>query len=155
MIEMPTPPPPNCGKRLLPHLVDERAASGHERAFASIPRTKSARDGYIDISYATLANAVNRLALWILEHVGSPRRPCETLVYLAPSDLRYQIIALAAAKTGFIVSSSVAKLSCITANDCRCSLFRRATAPKPSLRCWNSLAQPSFLWMKRHPQQQH
>jgi acyl-CoA synthetase (AMP-forming)/AMP-acid ligase II len=95
--------PPNCGKRLLTHLIDERAASYHRRPFFSLPKTNNLADGYEDISYANFANAINKLATWILKEIG---RSCtfQTLVYIGPMDLRYQILVMAAVKTGHVVS---------------------------------------------------
>lgn len=90
------------GRRLLSTVVDDRAAAGYERPFASIPRSKSVRDGFRDISYAVLANAVNRCAAWLRDTVAVTKED-ETVIYIGPLDLRYQILALAAAKSGHIV----------------------------------------------------
>lgn len=97
------PPPPGCGTRLLSHVIDERAQLQHSRPFASIPRTDNVADGYVDVSYETFGNAVNKLAKWITEHVGPPSTQDETLIYVAPGDLRYQIVCMAAVKAGYIV----------------------------------------------------
>lgn len=98
------PAPPNCGKRLLPKLIDSRAASSHPRPLFRIPITSNSLDqGFRDISYPVFANAINRLAHWIHAHVGPPRYDDEPFTYLAPADLRYQILFLAAVKTGYSV----------------------------------------------------
>ena len=99
------PTPPGCGRRLLTTLIDERAKTNHVRPFASIPRTIDAADGYRDISYRTFANAINRLAQWIITQVGTSTR-YESLVYLGPGDFRYQLLAMAAVKSGHVVSGS-------------------------------------------------
>jgi hypothetical protein len=95
--------PSNCGKRLLTHLIDERAASNHSRPFFSIPKTNNLADGYEDLSYTSFANAVNKLASWVLEEIGRSDT-FHTLVYIGPTDLRYQILVMAAVKTGHVVS---------------------------------------------------
>ena len=97
------PAPPQCGRRLLSHLIDSRAAAKHTRPFASIPRSNNVQDGYRDISYALFANAINRLAHWIHDEIGEPDRECEPLVFLAPGDFRYQVFTMAAVKAGYIV----------------------------------------------------
>ena len=97
------PPPYKCGARLLSHIIDERAQSQHVRSFASIPRTENVEDGYVDVSYETFANAINTLGHWITENVGPPVVQDETLVYIGPTDLRYQIVCMAAVKVGYIV----------------------------------------------------
>lgn len=103
-----SPPHPsqNYGKRLLTHLIDERAASNHARPFFSLPNSSDPADGFRDISYAEFANAVNRCARWILENIGRSSS-FETLVYIGPPDLRYQILVMAAVKTGHVVSSRI------------------------------------------------
>ena len=94
---------PQYGRRLLSAVIDERAEAGHRRPYASIPRSKDAKDGFQDISYRVFANAINRCALWIKEKIGTSSN-FEPLVYLGYSDLRYQIICMAAVKSGHIVS---------------------------------------------------
>lgn len=99
------PAPPQCGQRLLHEIIDERGRNEHERPFASIPRSSRLQEGYMDISYKMLANAINRLAYWLIREVGMPSKECEPIVYVAPLDLRYQIFMMAAVKAGYIVSS--------------------------------------------------
>lgn len=90
------------GRRLLPTVIDERARDGHARPFASIPLGRTAEDGYRDVSYRVFANAVNTCSAWLVDRLGSSEAP-KTLAYLGPSDLRYQILAVSAAKTGHVV----------------------------------------------------
>ena len=95
--------PPNCGKRLLPALVDEIATIDPERTFASIPKSSDIGDGFVDVSYRKFAKAVNRCAWWLTRELGEHVGP-KTVLYLGPLDLRYLIIILAAAKAGHVVS---------------------------------------------------
>lgn len=94
---------PDYGQRLLPHVIDERARNRHSRAYASIPLTNDPRDGFWDVSYAVFANAINRCAIWLRKEIGTSSS-FETLVYIGPQDLRYQILCIAAIKTGHVVS---------------------------------------------------
>jgi hypothetical protein len=98
--------PPNCGQRLVPTIIDERASTHPTQPFASIPVTSSPQDGFRDINYAQLANAINRLAWWIEETLGKGVDQ-ETLTYIGPNDLRYAILTVAAIKTGYKVSFTV------------------------------------------------
>ena len=91
------------GTRLLPNVIDARAREGFERPYASIPISNDPSDGFRDISYAQFANAINRCAQWILDSIGRSET-FEVLVYLGPQDLRYQIICIAAIKTGHVES---------------------------------------------------
>lgn len=95
--------PPDCGKRLLPALVDEIAANEPGRIFASVPETVDIADGFTDISYHGFARAVNRCAYWLVHELGECTKQ-KTILYMGPLDLRYLIIILAVAKSGHIVS---------------------------------------------------
>lgn len=95
--------PLNCGRRLLPVLVDEIAATDPERTFVSTPKSSDLADGFIDISYCEFAKAVNRCAWWLRKELGEHTEQ-KTVLYLGPLDLRYLIIILATAKAGHIVS---------------------------------------------------
>ena len=97
------PVPPNYGRRLLPSVIDERARTGHRRPYASIPVSDDIGDGYRDITYRAFANAINRCAIWIRGLINISQ-DFETLVYIGPADLRYQILCMAAVKTGYVVS---------------------------------------------------
>ncbi|ERF77177.1 hypothetical protein EPUS_06457 [Endocarpon pusillum Z07020] len=94
--------PLNYGKRLLPVLVDEIAATDPERTFVSTPRSSDLADGFIDISYCEFAKAVNRCAWWLRKELGEHTEQ-KTVLYLGPLDLRYLIIILETAKAGHIV----------------------------------------------------
>ncbi|EME42645.1 hypothetical protein DOTSEDRAFT_175863 [Dothistroma septosporum NZE10] len=95
--------PRDCGQRLLSHVIDERASNNHKRPFAAIPKTSNPGDGYRDISYTTFANAINRLAQWLLAELGPPVRKHESVVYIAAPDLRYHILCMAAVKAGYVI----------------------------------------------------
>lgn len=57
--------------------------------------------GYEDISYKRLAGAINKLAHFIVDHVGrSPDAKFETITYLGVSDIRYHLLQMAVVKTG-------------------------------------------------------
>lgn len=94
--------PPDCGNRLLPVVIDQLARDDPERPWASFPVDDwNLSAGYEDISYRTLANAVNKLAHFIKHHVGrSPPGKFETLAYLGVSDVRYHLLQMAVVKTG-------------------------------------------------------
>ncbi|CAD6591480.1 MAG: hypothetical protein ASARMPREDX12_005186 [Alectoria sarmentosa] len=95
---------PEYGRRLIPTLVDEIAASTPNRVYASIPRNQDFTGGFDDVTFRILARAVNRAAFWIENKLGKSAH-FETIAYLGPMDLRYYIVALAATKVGYKVSS--------------------------------------------------
>ena len=98
-----TEPPPQCGKRLLPQLIDQIAKADPDRALVSIPRGADVADGYIDVSFKTLAIAIDRCAWWIDENVGRSNE-LAPIFFIGPTDIRYLLILFAAAKTGHVVS---------------------------------------------------
>ncbi|KAE8164394.1 thioester reductase domain-containing protein [Aspergillus tamarii] len=91
--------PRNCGRRLMPAVLDEVAESDPERVFVSVPRSSNLADGFKDIPYGTFAKAVNKCAWYLREQLGKDSIP-KTILYMGPLDVRYLIIILAAAKAG-------------------------------------------------------
>lgn len=96
----------NHGRRLLLTVVEQRAERHHARPYASIPISNDVRNGFQDISYRAFANAINRCASWIEQHIGLSTE-FKSLAYIGLNDLRYQILCLAAVKTGHVVSTVV------------------------------------------------
>lgn len=93
------------GQRLLIQVIDERAAAGHSRPYASIAQGGNFEDGFQDVSYGSFANAINRCAHWLLDRFGCSSS-YETIAYIGPLDLRYNILAMAAVKTGHVVRTT-------------------------------------------------
>ncbi|OGM49197.1 hypothetical protein ABOM_004142 [Aspergillus bombycis] len=91
--------PPNCGRRLMPAVLDEVAESDPQRVFVSVPRSSNLADGFKDIPYGTFAKAVNKCAWYLREQLGEDSIP-KTILYMGPLDVRYLVIILAAAKAG-------------------------------------------------------
>ena len=98
-------PKPDYGRRLLPTIVDDTARDDPDRAAFSVPRTDSdLSQGYIDVSYATFANAVDQLA-WLIEVKLGRSENFEAMAYLGAPDIRYHCMQMAAIKTGYQVRS--------------------------------------------------
>ena len=72
------------GRRLIPTLVDEMAASTPDHVYASIPRNQDFSGGLDDVTSRDLARAVNRAAFWI-EHELGKSVDFETIAYIGPS----------------------------------------------------------------------
>ncbi|KAI1431691.1 hypothetical protein GGR50DRAFT_689501 [Xylaria sp. CBS 124048] len=90
----------------MPMVVDQLARDDPHRPWASVPYDDNDLSrGYEDITYAVLANAVNRLA-WLMDHAMSKSTKSnksgktEVVAYYGAADLRYQMMQLAACKTG-------------------------------------------------------
>ena len=88
---------------LLNHIIDRRAHETPEMLYAEIPRSPSSfNEGFRQITYSAFANAINGFAWWLHEHLGTGAS-FETLVYLGPSDVRYNILLFGAVKAGYKV----------------------------------------------------
>ncbi|KAH8657579.1 putative linear gramicidin synthase subunit D [Tricladium varicosporioides] len=85
-------------------------AKKHPQAlFAEFPVSPTSYDsGYRKINYENLANAVNGAAWWIRENLGAPKKEFETLAYIGLNDPRYNILVLAAVKTGYKAAALLA-----------------------------------------------
>ena len=96
---------PIPGRRLLPVAIDELAENDPERAWGSVPLSSKLSAGYRDISFRSFARAINRAA-WFLETTYGRAAQCQTIAYIGKSDMRYHVLSMAAAKTGYQVSLS-------------------------------------------------
>ncbi|TRX94236.1 hypothetical protein FHL15_005004 [Xylaria flabelliformis] len=70
------------------------------RVFASIPVSEDLSDGYVDVTYRTIANAINRASWWLSENLGLANTS-EVFSYMGPNDLRYSIFLVATIKCGY------------------------------------------------------
>lgn len=92
------------GTTPLPRLIDELAELCPNQPMVSLPRDNGRpAEGYRDYSINEFARAVNRAAWWIEQQLGRAPTRWATLHYVAPQDLSYFIITLAAVKTGYKV----------------------------------------------------
>lgn len=95
---------PQYGRKLLPCVLDDEAALNPQRVFAIVPRSDDLSQGFIDVTFAQMANAVNYLADRLQALFGpNPRYHFETLTYIGISDLRYNVVFYAAVKAGYKV----------------------------------------------------
>ncbi|KAK3072880.1 hypothetical protein LTR53_006020 [Teratosphaeriaceae sp. CCFEE 6253] len=90
---------------LLPAAVDYRAKHSPDTVFAVLPKDDKLEDGFFDLTYAALAKAVNALAWWLDEVLGTipateKFKDFPTVPYIGADDFRYVLLVLAAMKTG-------------------------------------------------------
>lgn len=89
---------------ILVNIVDERATISPEALYAEIPRSATSfKDGYRKVTYEGFAKAINGVAWWLKRTVGRSEG-FETLAYIGPNDLRYNVFVLGAVKAGYKVS---------------------------------------------------
>ncbi|KAK5054558.1 hypothetical protein LTR84_001449 [Exophiala bonariae] len=90
-------------KQLLNHVVDRRAREEPTAIYAEYPISSTGYEqGFLKITYADLANAINGLAWWLHNTIG-PGKNFETLAYIGPLDIRYNALLLGAVKAGYKV----------------------------------------------------
>lgn len=93
-------PTPDCGRRLLPAVIDQRARDEPERPWCSLPRDDyDLSKGFENISFARFANGINQLA-WLIEKAIGKSTSFETIAYLGVTDIRYHMVQMAVCKTG-------------------------------------------------------
>lgn len=101
-MEQPNLPADYC-KKLLPVAIDEIASEEPDRPWASLPHDDwDLAKGFEDISFAALANAINKAA-HAIEAAFGRSSTFEAFAYLGVPDVRYHIVQMAAIKTGYKV----------------------------------------------------
>ena len=94
------------GKRILTAVIEQRAKDGASEPWLSVPVDETNLSiGYKDLTFWQLNNASNRAAHWLSENLPTGE-PFQCLAYAGPKDLRYPILAVAAAKAQKVVSNS-------------------------------------------------
>lgn len=90
-------------KQLLNNIIDGMARIRPWALYAEVPNSLTTYEaGFRKITYGNLANAINCVAWWLKEELGTSQN-FETLSYLGPSDLRYVFMLLGAVKAGYKV----------------------------------------------------
>lgn len=96
-------PLPDYSKKLLPVAIDEIASKEPGRPWASLPHDDwDLSQGFEDVSFEALANAINKVA-HAIEGTFGRSSTFETFAYLGVPDVRYYIVQMAAIKTGYKV----------------------------------------------------
>lgn len=86
-------------RRLLVTLIDQYAVTEPSSVWGVMPLDEQdLSKGFRDITYENFANAINIAASWLQENVPPPSCDFQTIAYVGPKDVRYPIIAVAAAK---------------------------------------------------------
>lgn len=100
---MPSYDTERAGQRLFPVVIDERARDEPDMVWCSLPYDDAdLSQGYEDITYAVFANAINKLSWFLVKNVGRPTN-FESIAYFGSPDIRYHMMQMAAAKTGYKV----------------------------------------------------
>lgn len=92
-----------CGRRLMPHVIDATAIATPDVECLSVPRTHgNPRDGWKSVSWAQVANAVNYVAHMLIAQAGTPTPGTfPTIAYIGLEDPRYVLFIMGAIKAGY------------------------------------------------------
>ena len=86
-------------RRLLVTLIDQYAVTEPSSLWGVIPLDEhDLSEGFRDITYGNFANAINIAASWLQDRLPPPMCDFQTIAYVGPKDVRYPILAVAAAK---------------------------------------------------------
>ncbi|KAL2205187.1 acetyl-CoA synthetase-like protein [Sarocladium strictum] len=136
------------------HVLEQRARDGHDRPFANIPKSKDLSQGFMDVTYELLDNAVNRVAWW-LEDVTGGAKPGTCFSWSGPNDLRYVLFLLAAMKCRYkylkagrilMVQYSGPPKPIPLPLECLTTVLSMDLIPGPRERRWVSLLEHSRLF---------
>lgn len=90
-------------------IVDSIAATQPETLYSIQPVSSDVTEGWVNVNFKTLVNAINRTALWIQENVTSSNEP-ETLAYVGANDIRYTAFIFACMRLRHTVGSKTETL---------------------------------------------
>ena len=92
---------------VLVKLVEKIASEDPQRPFLSIPSSDNAQGDWKPVTFQQFNTAIDYLAHCLSQSIT--RKPDDeefpTIAYIGPNDIRYCILLVAAAKTGFVVRS--------------------------------------------------
>jgi hypothetical protein len=92
------------GQRILVSVIESRARNGSSSPWVSVPINEhDLSQGYKDIGFWQLNNYANHAAKWLSHHLPPASDPFQCFAYAGPKDLRYPILAVAAAKLRKVV----------------------------------------------------
>lgn len=119
----------------LPQLVSKRARENSQGTLARIPVGPTYLNGFKDVSYVQLHNAINVTTTLLLQTFGKSKT-FETLAYIGPTDLRYFVVMTAGMKAGYKVRSrSSIPGAGLTSFDERSSCLLQGIAWQHTYRC--------------------
>ncbi|KAJ5712369.1 NRPS-like enzyme [Penicillium malachiteum] len=115
MVGISSQPSPDSGvcqapRRLLVTLVDKLAKTYPKQRFGLIPNGTEIEDGFREITFLHLSQAVNAASWWILKNMGESKSG-RRFAYIGNNDIRYIIFMLAAHKTNNTIVLPSTRLS--------------------------------------------
>jgi acyl-CoA synthetase (AMP-forming)/AMP-acid ligase II len=96
------------GRRLMPTILHFEAEHNPHRTFAIAAKSDNIEDGFHEVTFQQVAQAVNHVSHWLQARFESGNKPVHqtTLTYIGPPDLRYNILFYAAVQCRYKVRFS-------------------------------------------------
>ncbi|XWW96173.1 hypothetical protein V2A60_004145 [Cordyceps javanica] len=91
---------PDYGRRLLPHIIDELAATHPDQVLFSLSSMVRNVLEFRDVSARQFAQAVDKTAWWLQGKVGK-QTVIQPIGYIGPHDLRHILLTYACVKVGY------------------------------------------------------
>ncbi|TGJ77123.1 hypothetical protein E0Z10_g10759 [Xylaria hypoxylon] len=123
--------------KLLPNAIDQIAAEEPESLYGKYPSDPTNYTaGFINVTFAQLANATNGVAWWLENEIGcGDEDPTPTIAYIGPNDFRYVFAFVGAIKAGYKLflpsprNSLAAHLALLESLDCTRIIVAGPTSP--------------------------
>ncbi|OAA53543.1 transferase family protein [Cordyceps fumosorosea ARSEF 2679] len=93
-------PAVDYGRRLLPQIIDERAASHPDQVLFSLSTMVRNELQFRDITARQFARAIDKTAWWLEAQVGK-QTAIQPIGYIGPHDLRHVLLTYACVKVGY------------------------------------------------------
>ncbi|KAI9147525.1 transferase family [Paramyrothecium foliicola] len=93
-------PPVPYGRRLIPQILDDLAATEPDRLVYSAAKSADISEGFLEVTARQFTQAVDKIAWWLREEIGE-RATIEPLGYIGPHDIRHVLLTHAAVKAGY------------------------------------------------------
>ncbi|KLP20251.1 Uncharacterized protein LW94_10090 [Fusarium fujikuroi] len=90
--------PANCGRRLIPQILDDLAAAEPDRIIYSFAKSPNLSQGFRHVSARTFTKAVDKTA-WLLQKELGRTSEIRAVGYIGPHDLRQILLTFACIKT--------------------------------------------------------
>lgn len=97
----------HSNQRPIVQTIQERAKQVHGNYWASFPRNgKNMSSKFTHVSFRELNNIANAVSYSLKQWLPKSDIPSQPFAYVGPNDIRYPILAIAAAKARKVVGSS-------------------------------------------------
>ncbi|KAK3628541.1 hypothetical protein LTR22_022312 [Elasticomyces elasticus] len=83
---------------IVPHIIDELASSDPDGVWITVPRHQDLKQGWRDLTYGGLADAINGMAEWLGRELVCVRG--DVVAYVGVNDMRYLVVLAALMKSG-------------------------------------------------------